>query len=96
MSLATFKCMRCLNLRSCFINERSATELLPAVIANNNSLHHLDLTDCKLQEKGLISIAKILQRSIILKSLSLSSNIITDTAASEIALAVSRISYYNI
>ena len=88
MPLTTFLHLKHLNLCSSFISNVSASELLPMVITRNKSLSHLNLTDCKLQETGLISVAKSLQTDGMLKSLSLCSNSISNAAACEIALAV--------
>ena len=88
MPLTMITCLKFLDLHSSYVNE-VASELLPIVIANNKSLSHLDLTDCKLPFMKLITIAKILQSTHTLKFLSLSSNVIVNEAAYEIALAIS-------
>ena len=88
MTLTMLTSLKYLDLHSSYINE-IASELLPVVIANNKSLSHLDLTDCKLPYMKLIAIAKKLQSTYTLKFLSLSSNVIVNDAAYEIALAVS-------
>ena len=88
MPLTMITCLKFLDLHSSYIN-KVASELLPIVIANNKSLSHLDLTDCKLPFMKLIAIAKILQSTHTLKFLSLSSNVIVNEAAYEIALAIS-------
>ena len=88
MSLTVLTYLKHLNLHSCYINDYDASKLLPIVITNNKSLIHLDLTNCKLQHKGLISIAKKLSNAT-LKYLSLSSNYIAhDVAVHEVAVAV--------
>ena len=83
-----YKHLKHLNLCSSVISNESASELLPIVIATNKSLNHLDLTDCNLQEVGLIAIAKSLQATSMLKSLCLGCNVITNAAAYEIALVI--------
>ena len=88
LPLTTSLHLKQLNLCSSSISKVSALELLPMVIASNKSMSHLNLTDCKLQETGLISIAKSLQTHGMLKSLSLSFNFISNAAACEVALAV--------
>ena len=88
LPLTVSKHLKHLNLCTCYMNNVSVSELLPIVITSNKSLNHLMLTDCKLQEVGLISIAKSLQMAGMLKSLSLCSNIISNAAAYEIALAI--------
>ena len=70
---------------SCYITDE-ASKSLPVIIVNNKYLSHLDLTDCKLDDNELISIAKELQPT--LKYLSLSSNVVTNKAAHEISSAV--------
>ena len=89
-SLTASKHLRFLNLRSSHISNESASGLLPAVITNNVSLSYLDFTDCKLQEMGLIIVAKTLQTTSRLKHLSLNCNAIKNAAAYEIALAISK------
>ena len=90
--LTAFKRLKFLSLASCHISNYLARGLLPIVISSNASLNHLDLTDCKLQEAGLMALAKSLQttHSCRLKSLILSSNVISNTAAYEIALVVKK------
>ena len=88
--LTANKHLKFLNLHSSHISNESALDLLPAVITNNISLSYLDFTDCKLQETGLIVIAKTLQTTSRLKHLSLNCNAIKNAAAYEIALAVSK------
>ena len=86
--LTACKHLKHLNLCSSVISNESASELLPIVIADNKSLSHLDLTDCNLQEVGLVAVAKSLQTTGILKTLCLSCNRITNAAAYEIASAI--------
>ena len=90
MSLTTIKCLRSLNFHSCYFDESSTSQHLPLVIIRNMSLQYLNLTDCNLEAKGLVGIAKALQASIALKHLYLSSNCITTEVSQELALAVSK------
>ena len=90
MPLTTIKCLKSLNFRSCYFDEPSAPVFLSDVITRNMALQYLNLTDCNLEEKGLVIIAKALQANIALKYLSLSSNYITTEASQELALAVSK------
>ena len=89
MPLTMLTCLKHLDLHSSYINE-VASELLSVVIANNKSLSHLDLTDCKLPCMKLITIATKLQSTCALKFLSLSSNVIVNEAAYELAVAISK------
>ena len=88
MPLTMHARLKFLSLHSSYINGE-VSELLSIIIANNKSISHLDLTDCKLPFMKLITIAKILQSTHTLKFLSLSSNVIINEAAYEIALAIS-------
>ena len=90
MPLTTIKCLISLNFQSCYFDEQSAPVFLSDVITRNMSLQYLNLTDCNLEAKGLVVIAKALQASIALKHLFLSSNCITTEASQELALAVSK------
>lgn len=56
--------LRHLDLHSCHINDNAA-ESLAILIANNKSLSYLELTDCNLQDKGLIDIACYSQVSFL-------------------------------
>ena len=89
MPLTMLTCLKYLDLHSSYINEL-ASELLPVVIASNKSLSHLDLTDCKVPHMNFITIAKKLQLTCTLKFLSLSSNIIVNEAAYELAVAINK------
>ena len=96
VTLTRFTSLKHLDLHSNYINEVNS-KLLPVVISNNNkSLHHLDLTDCKLGSTEFIAIAKKLQSTFTLKYLTLSSNIITNEVAHEIALAISNLSLHHL
>ena len=88
MSLGNYTYLKNLDLQSCYFNDISALELLPKVITQNKSLQYLKLTDCNLQGKALIAIAKALQAITTVKHLSLNSNHITNEASQELALAV--------
>ena len=89
-SLTTINCLKSLNFQSCYFDESSASKFLSDVIIRNMSLQYLNLTDCNLQEKELIVIAKVLQANKALNYISLSSNYITTAASQELALAVSK------
>ena len=89
MPLTMLTCLKYLDLHSSYISE-VASELLPVVVANNKSLSHLDLTDCKVPHMKLITIATKLQSTCTLKFLSLNSNIIVNEAAHELAVAISK------
>ena len=89
MPLTMLTCLKYLDLHSSYISEL-ASELLSVVVANNKSLSHLDLTDCKLPSVKLITIATKLQSTCTLKFLSLSSNVIVNEAAYELAVAISK------
>ena len=86
--LTACKHLRYLNLCSSVISNQSASELLSFAIAGNKSLSHLDLTNCNLQEVGLIAVAKSLQTSSMLEALCLSCNCITNATAYEISSAI--------
>ena len=89
MPLTMLTCLKYLDLHSSYISE-VASELLPVVVANNKSLSHLDLTDCKLPSMKVTAIATKLQSTCTLKFLSLSSNVIVNEAAYELAKAISK------
>ena len=86
--LTANKHLKFLSLHSSHISNESASQLLPTIFTSNVSLSYLDFTDCKLQETGLIVIAKTLQTTSRLKHIFLNCNAITNAAAYEIALAV--------
>ena len=90
MSFNSSTCLESLNLQSCFLNDHSASMLLPTIIINNKSLKYLNLTNCKLPEKGLTAIAKALQETTAIKHLLLSSNDVSNAVSQEIALAVNK------
>ena len=90
MSFNSSTCLESLNLRSCFLKDHSASMLLPTIIINNKSLKYLNLTNCKLPEKGLTAIAKALQETTAIKHLLLSSNDVSNAVSQEIALAVNK------
>ena len=92
MPLTMLTCLKYLDLHSSYVSE-VASGLLPAVIASNELLSHLDLTDCKVPHMNLIAIAKKLQSTCTLKFLSLSSNVIVNEAAYELAVAIRKNNY---
>ena len=92
LTLTRFTSLKHLDIHSNYIND-DTSKVLPAVISNNNkSLSHLDLTDCKLQSTNFSVIVEKLQTTFTLKYLILSSNVITNETAHEIALAISNLS----
>ena len=92
VTLTRFTSLKHLDIHSNYLND-DTSKLLPVVILNNNkSLSYLDLTDCKLQSTDFVFIANKLQSTFILKCLILSSNIITNETAHELALAIGNLS----
>ena len=88
LSLENYTCLKNLDLHSCYLNDTSASKLLPKFITQNISLQYLNLTDCNLQGRALVAIARALQAITTVKHLSLKSNRITNRASRELALAV--------
>ena len=76
-----------LSLSYNYFTNRDSQELALAV-NKNSKLQFLALSDCRLQETGLIKIAEALCKISSLKHLDLSHNSITDKAATKIASAI--------
>ena len=74
-----------LNLNSCTIPNSKSIE---CIIANNNNLKYLDLSNCKLQEEQIIVIAVSLRTGQSIEQLLLSCNVITDATAEEISYTI--------
>ena len=64
MPLTMLICLKYLNLNSSYMNDVTS-KLLPVVISSNKSLSHLDLTDCKVTNMGIIAVAKKLQATLL-------------------------------
>ena len=74
-----------LSMQSCTIPDGIS---VGCIIANSNNLKYLDISDCKLHEEEIIVIAACLKVAKSIEYLLLSSNVITDAAAKEIASAI--------
>ncbi|XP_065904422.1 protein NLRC5-like [Dysidea avara] len=79
-----------LNLSSNFITDKAA-EILANAIVKNTVLHHLDLSNCKLQKQGLLCISQSLIHLSSLRYLALNSNTIPIEIATQLAKAILKI-----
>ena len=79
-----------LNLSSNFITDKAA-EILANAIMKNTILHHLDLSNCKLQKQGLLCISQSLIHLSSLRFLALNCNTIPNEIATQLAIAISKI-----
>ncbi|XP_065895431.1 uncharacterized protein [Dysidea avara] len=82
------KCTSLTTLRLCS-STISSGSLLGSVITNNQSLEYLDLSNCKLQQEDIKTIADGLKKTNSCRFLLLNSNTINDTAAKVLASTIS-------
>ena len=62
--------------------------LLPSIINNNQSLEHVNISNCKLTEDGFAEIMKNISLLKLVRHLDISSNTMTDKVADYVALAI--------
>ena len=84
--LQTTFTLKCLILSSNIITNEAARET--ALVVSNLSLQHLALSDCKMEEGGLMDIAESLLNVSSLKYLDLSYSRITDKVAVTLASSI--------
>ena len=63
-------------------------DLLASVITCNRGLQCIELSNCNLQEAGILSMVKALQNCEELRSLDFSNNVITDDVAVSVAMLI--------
>ena len=65
------------------------TDSLADIIASNNSLEHIEVSNCNLNESAIVKLATAMESTSLLKYLCLSSNVLSDLAATELAVTLS-------
>ena len=86
LALKQCKSLTYLSLSTCTLTSKT---LMRHIIANNQNLEHLDLSDCKLKQRDIITIAECLRTAKSISYLLLSYNVIDDRAAKELAETLS-------
>jgi len=86
LALQQCRSLTYLSLSTCTLTSKT---LMRHIIANNQNLEHLDLSDCKLKQRDVITIAVCLRAVKSISYLLLSYNVINDIAAKELAETLS-------
>ena len=83
LTLSECTALEYLNFQSCTIPEGVSVGCL---ITNNKWLKYFDVSDCKLQQDEIITIAECLRSTYSIEHLILTSNLISEPAAKQMAL----------
>ena len=93
--------LKYIDLKSNAIGDALCTNVAKCIVNNKYTLKHLCLSNCALEEDGLLRIAEAFKQNNLLIDLDISSNFITDKASTTLATAdlffkKSQLQYLNI